>query len=112
MPRTLQVLVRLSYFAAALGIAVSAAAPGAAAAPNPSSNGHQVETSPQPASKADFKDHGANAHGPYDSTRNGAPSGNGNGNGKAVGKPCAGCVGKADNKNPHGQQPGGSDPNA
>jgi hypothetical protein len=67
---------------------------------------------PQPASKADFSGHGANVTGPYNSTRNGAPSANGNGNGKAVGKPCAGCVGKADNKNPPGQLPNGSDPNA
>jgi hypothetical protein len=37
---------------------------------------------------------------------------NGNGKGKARGKPCAGCVGKADNKNPHGQYPNGSDHNA
>ena len=36
---------------------------------------------------------------------------NGNGGGKATGKPCAGCVGKADNKNPKGQMPGGSDHN-
>ena len=69
-------------------------------------------TSPQPPSKADFSGHGANVHGPYDSTRDGSPSANGNGNGKAIGKPCAGCVGKADNKNPPGQMPNGSDPNA
>jgi hypothetical protein len=69
-------------------------------------------TSPQPPSKADFSGHGANVHGPYDSTRDGSPSGNGNGNGNAIGKPCAGCVGKADNKNPHGQMPNGTDPNA
>jgi hypothetical protein len=69
---------------------------------------------PQPSSKADFSGHGANKSGPYDSTRNGSPSlnGNGNGNGRALGKPCAGCVGKADNKNPKGQMPNGSDPNA
>jgi len=36
---------------------------------------------------------------------------NGNGKGAAVGKPCAGCVGKADNKNPPGQMPNGSDHN-
>ncbi|HEY4401026.1 MAG TPA: hypothetical protein VGO38_03240, partial [Acidimicrobiia bacterium] len=30
----------------------------------------------------------------------------------AVGQPCAGCVGKADNKNPPGQFPNGTDPNA
>lgn len=66
---------------------------------------------PQPPSNADFSGNGANVHGPYDSTRDGSPSLNGNGGGEAVGKPCAGCVGKADNKNPPGQLPGGSDAN-
>jgi hypothetical protein len=66
---------------------------------------------PQPPSKADANGTGANVTGPYDSTRNGSPSGNGNGNGQATGKPCAGCVGKADNKNPPGQQPGPEDHN-
>lgn len=69
-------------------------------------------TSPQPASSADNSGHGANTGGPYSSTRDGSPSANGNGGGGANGKPCAGCVGKADNKNPKGQQPGGSDHNA
>lgn len=69
-------------------------------------------TVPQPPSNADFTGHGANTHGPYDSTRDGSPSGNGNGGGEAVGKPCAGCVGKADNKNPKGQLPGPQDGNA
>jgi hypothetical protein len=50
--------------------------------------------------------------GAYCSTRDGSPSGNGNGKGEAKGKPCAGCVGKADNKNPPGQQPDGTDHNA
>lgn len=71
---------------------------------------------PQPYSHADLGGHGANPGSPsnpnpYRSTRSGAPSLNGNGQGQAVGKPCAGCVGRADNKNPKGQQPGGSDPN-
>jgi hypothetical protein len=61
--------------------------------------------------------HGANQGGPYDSTCDGSPSGNGNGNGQATGKPCAGCVGNADDKNPgaasgKGQYPNGSDHNA
>jgi len=71
--------------------------------------------SPQPISKADANSGGANGQcpgGPYCSTRDGSPSGNGNGGGKAVGKPCAGCVGKADNKNPKGQMPDASDANA
>jgi hypothetical protein len=41
----------------------------------------------------------------------GLPSGNGNGDGNATGKPCAGCVGNADDKNPPGQFKDGSDPN-
>jgi hypothetical protein len=56
--------------------------------------------------------HGANQSGPYDPHGVGQPSGNGkseNNNGK---RPCAGCVGKADAKNPPGQMPGGSDANA
>jgi hypothetical protein len=48
---------------------------------------------------------------PYDSTCDGSPSENGVGEGKATGKPCAGCVGAADNKNPKGQLPNGTDPN-
>ena len=70
---------------------------------------------PQPLSNADRNTGGANGQcpgGPYCSTRDGSPSLNGNGNGKATGKPCAGCVGKADNKNPKGQKPGGIDHNA
>ena len=66
---------------------------------------------PQPASNADFSGNGANDHGAYDSTRDGSPSGNGNGDGAATGQPCAGCVGNADNKNPPGQAPDGSDDN-
>jgi hypothetical protein len=54
---------------------------------------------------------GANHSGPYNDTCDGSPSLNGNGGGKATGKPCAGCVGKADEKNPKGQYPGGSDHN-
>ena len=71
--------------------------------------------SPQPISKADANTGGANGQcpgGPYCSTRDGSASANGNGGGKAVGKPCAGCVGKADNKNPQGQKPDASDHNA
>lgn len=48
---------------------------------------------------------------PYDSTCDGSPSQNGKGDGNANGKPCAGCVGAADNKNPKGQLPNGSDAN-
>ena len=72
-----------------------------------------VATSAQPLSTADSTGQGANTSpGPYTSTRDGSPSENGNGEGLAVGQPCAGCVGQADNKNPPGQLPNGSDPNA
>jgi hypothetical protein len=73
--------------------------------------------SPQPQSKADQNSGGANGQcpgGTYCSTRDGSPSLNGNGGGQAKGKPCAGCVGKADNKNPPGQEkndPMGTFPN-
>ena len=71
-------------------------------------------TSPQPLSTADLNTGGANGQcgdGPYCATQGGA-SANGNGGGKAVNRPDAGTVGKADNKNPKGQMPGGSDHNA
>lgn len=73
-----------------------------------------TSTQPQPLSNADQNPGGANNGGDcgaYCSTRDGSASQNGNGNGAAVGKPCAGCVGKADNKNPPGQQPDGTDHN-
>jgi hypothetical protein len=72
-------------------------------------------TQPQPLSNADENTGGANGQcpgGTYCSTRDGSASQNGNGN--ANGKPCAGCVGKADNKNPPGQEkqdPAGTFPN-
>ncbi len=55
--------------------------------------------------------HGANQSGPYNNTCPAGESQNGNGNGNANGKPCAGCVGNADDKNPPGQYPDGSDHN-
>jgi len=70
----------------------------------------------QPLSNADQNTGGANGQcpdGPYCSTRDGSASGNGNQTtGGHNGEPCAGCVGKADNKNPQGQMPNGSDHNA
>ena len=73
-------------------------------------------TQPQPYSNADLNGTGANPGSPsntnpYKSTRNGSPSMNGSGTGGTSGEPCAGCVGKADNKNPSGQQPGPQDLN-
>src|SRR5947208_4156184 len=90
--------------------------PGNGAASSHATDGNSgtfgTPTSPQPVLDPGNQN-GANANpGPYSSTRDGAPSLNGNGDGLAVGQPCAGCVGKADNKNPPGQFPNGSDPNA
>lgn len=86
----------LSRLAVAAFVALSVAAPAASAAPPP-----------QGCAQADE----AGVGGAYHSTCDGSPSQNGNGNGAATGKPCAGCVGAADNKNPPGQAPDGTDPN-
>jgi LPXTG-motif cell wall-anchored protein len=91
--------------------AKNAADHGSAGTAGTSGDVHQ----PQPLSGADQNTGGANGKcpgGPYCSTRDGSPSQNGRGDGKATGKPCAGCVGKADNKNPAGQYPNGTDANA
>ena len=66
----------------------------------------------QPLSNADQNGTGANPGttagcGAYCSSGVGLPTGNGIGDGNATGQPCAGCVGKADNKNPAGQAPSG-----
>ena len=110
--------------ASALALTLAAGGPVALAASHSAAGSHQSQgtsgtsgstAQPQPTSRADHNSGGANGQcpgGPYCSTRHGAPSGNGNGNGKATGKPCAGCVGKADNKNPQGQKPNGTDHNA
>lgn len=67
---------------------------------------------PQPLSHADQNDTGANPGttggcGAYCSTRDGSASANGRGDSTTSNKPCAGCVGKADNKDPKGQAPSG-----
>jgi len=58
----------------------------------------------------EFTGNGANTSGDYDSTCDGRASLNGNA-GDETGRPCQGCVGNADNKNPKGQFPNGSDSN-
>ncbi|MEV6238082.1 hypothetical protein [Lentzea sp. NPDC051838] len=116
--RLLPALAAAAALALAPGLGMALADPGNGQGNGITNNPHvsptpspQDTSVPQPPSNADFSGNGANVHGPYDSTRDGSPSLNGNGNGEAVGKPCAGCVGKADNKNPNGQMPGGSDAN-
>jgi hypothetical protein len=54
------------------------------------------------------EDQGRGANDPedhaYETTCDGRPSQNGQGGGNANGRPCQGCVGNADNKNPPGQE--------
>ena len=80
----------------------------AAAAPPDRARGRAVG---QNKSAGNDGSNGANVSGPYDPYGVGDPSGNGSDNGDANGKPCAGCVGNADSKNPPGQQPGPNDDN-
>ena len=59
--------------------------------------------------------HGANNDGPdnaYTSNCDGRDSDNGNDSGGSGGRPCAGCVGNADDKNPPGQATDDSDANS
>jgi hypothetical protein len=73
----------------------------------------------EPALEGGVPDGGANsASGPYDpdpadpgASGVGQPSGNGKSTDNNGNRPCAGCVGKADYKNPPGQLPDGSDHN-
>jgi hypothetical protein len=107
--RRVMTVAAAAAFGAAGTIAISAAAMAGGTSGDPSQ--------PQPISTADQNSGGANGQCPdgiYCSTRDGSASLNGNGDGNAVGKPCAGCVGKADNKNPPGQEkqdPAGTFPN-
>ena len=87
--------------------------------PSDASNGPGTGQEPAPGCTnphqgADPNQGGANQNpGPYDNTCNGRPSENGNGGGNANGRPCMGCVGNADDKNPPGQKrPDGRDGNA
>jgi hypothetical protein len=101
--------VRIALIASTFSLALAVGVAGPAMAG--SSNGPLDK--PQTLSKADLNPGGANGQcpgGPYCSTRDGSPSLNGNGN--STKEPCAGCVGKADNKNPQGQMPNGTDHNA
>jgi LPXTG-motif cell wall-anchored protein len=107
---TLMMILSLVF----LGMAPASADPGKSDHSQGNASTRGSYDDPQPQSTADQNSAGANGKcpgGPYCSTRDGSASGNGNGGGQATGKPCAGCVGKADNKNPKGQYPGPSDRN-
>lgn len=121
------IITRVFFFGASVligiwtltGVAAAAPAPkadggaGASASPHDGQSSYTTDCSPSHRSDSG---HGANTDGsssPYSSTcpEEHAP-GNGVGEGAAAGTPCAGCVGNADDKNPPGQAPGGSDHNA
>jgi len=115
LPRSALAAYAAAFTLFALVALMVVRAPAGAAPPEGSGKPAGSTESPQPKSNADMNKGGANNGGDcgaYCSTRDGSPSGNGNGKGEAKGKPCAGCVGKADNKNPPGQQPDGTDHNA
>src|SRR5947207_1162858 len=102
---------------ALIAVMVGLAIPGALAGNADPSNKHDPSpaASPSPGGHESTQaGHGCNQNGQghggsYDSTCDHSSSENGNGSGG--GKPCAGCVGNADNKDPKGHQPGGSDSN-
>lgn len=78
--------------------------------PTPSDNGGQGCDG----SHGSDTGHGANTDGEdneYHNTCDGTASDNGNDTGGANGRPCAGCVGNADDKNPPGQYKNGDDAN-
>lgn len=110
MPSTTTLFRRILFvvIGAAIGLTLSATA----ASASPSSTKAGNPTAACDGTHHSDTGHGANQRGAYDETCDGSPSGNGNGKGAATGKPCAGCVGNADDKNPPGQRPNGSDRNA
>jgi hypothetical protein len=90
--------------------------------PDAASDGGSSEAAPLPLNlvpEGADQDGGANnTSGPYDpdpadpgASGVGQPSGNGKSTDNNGNRPCAGCVGKADYKNPPGQLPDGSDHN-
>ena len=98
----------------ATGQANSRAVAGTPARGNSAAPRKQTSTAaPQRRSSSSGKSSGsgANVSGPYDPNGVGLPSGNGRSESNNGNRPCAGCVGKADAKNPPGQLPGGNDSN-
>src|SRR3954454_18474007 len=81
--------------------------------PGPTSTSAGTCPNPHNTSAQAFNGNGGSAASgnQYASTCDGRASQNGSGNGNSTGKPCQGCVGNADNKNPPGQFPNGSDHN-
>jgi hypothetical protein len=79
---------------------------------NPNSSGGSGGNNGDPAGEGDCDQNGEGPGGAYDATCDGTHQNPGPGNSDdSPGKPADGTVGQADNKNPRGQQPGGSDHN-
>ena len=97
--------------AAATGAVMAATPPSTPGNPNagggPNGGGNPNAGNPS----AGCNQQGETVGGPYDATCDGSASNNGNGSAQPPGRPCAGCVGNADNQQPPGQMPGGSDAN-
>src|SRR5689334_5823931 len=105
------VLAALLLMTISLGVGGSASADPGNGNGNGAGNGTASAAAPVKAQASSHETAGtAGTSGDVSSPKNGDPKGTGGG--RATGKPCAGCVGKADNKNPPGQYKDGSDHNA
>lgn len=95
--------------------AVTGTPPAPARSPSRAAPQRRATSAPQRSSSAGTtgrsSGRGANVSGPYDPSGVGLPSGNGKSEDNNGRRPCAGCVGRADTKNPPGQLPGGNDSN-
>ena len=97
----------------ALGLSFLSGPAAASTAISDKGRGNQGQTSST--KDCDGTHHSKTGHGANDSASHAynetcdenIASGNGAGDGEAGGKPCAGCVGNADDKNPQGQDPSG-----
>jgi hypothetical protein len=102
---------RVVTFGVGVALGLSFLTGTASATPSSGSRGNQGQTSStKDCDGTHHSDtgHGANTSGAYDNTCDGSPSRNGSDkDGTRGGRPCAGCVGNADDKNPPGQYPDG-----
>ena len=101
----LEMLRRTFVFVAVVVMGLGFMSVAAVAAPSEKSSKDQI-CNGDPSGQSNTG-HGANNDGGYQNTCPAGESQNGNGGGQASGKPCAGCVGNADDKNPKGQYPDG-----
>ena len=112
-PPRLGVVAALVMTVVMLVLTTIPAQPSARATAGPPPGAGQTNGNPNPGGNPNAGCHQQDdvVGGPYDATCDGSPSGNGNAPDGNPGPPCAGCVGNADNQQPPGQLPGGSDAN-